>query len=115
MSRLHERAGDDFLHVCPHDEDQMVRSSKRYFNKASMFQQKYPHITPAQVRLGGSLLLLHQLCQHKVQRRHQADHEQLHALHLCRGHVLPAEPHANDLTLLWLNCLQAKLESICEN
>ena len=40
LSRLHERAGDDFLHVCPHDEDQMVRSSKRYFNKASMFQQK---------------------------------------------------------------------------
>ena len=67
-----------------------------------MFQQQYPHFTLDQVRLGGSLLLLHQLCQHEVQRRHQADHEQLHALHLGCGDVLPAEPDANDPPLLRL-------------
>ena len=38
LSRLHERARDDFLHVCPHDEDQMVRSSKKkYKQKVSSF------------------------------------------------------------------------------
>ena len=65
----------------------------------------YHHFTPAQVWVGGSLLFLHQLRQHEVQRRHEADHEQLHALHLRRGHVLPAEPHAHDPTLLRLNHL----------
>ena len=54
------------------------------------------------MRLGGRLLLLHQLRQHQVQRRHQADHEQLHALYLGRGDVLPPKPHANDPPLLWL-------------
>ena len=67
-------------------------------------------ITSVQVRLGGSVLLLHQLCQHEVQRRHQANHEQLHALHLCCRHVIPAEPHAHDPTLLWLNLIFRQFE-----
>ena len=54
------------------------------------------------MRLGGGLLLLHQLRQHEVQRRHEADHVQLHALHLRRGHVLPAEPHSYDAAIRWI-------------
>ena len=55
-----------------------------------------PHTTPFKVWVGGSLLFLHQLCQHQVQRRHQADHVQLHAVHLRRGDVLPTEPNSDD-------------------
>ena len=75
---LHERPGHDLLDVRPHDADEVVR-------------------------LDRPLLLLHQLRQHQAQRRHQADHEQFHALHLRCGHVLPPEPHADDFTLLRLN------------
>ena len=51
------------------------------------------------VWLGGCVLFLHQLRQHEVQWRHQADHVQLHALHLRRGHVLPPEPNTHDTAL----------------
>ena len=74
-SWLHECVGDDLLHVRPHDEDQVVW-------------------------LGGCLLLLHLLCQHQVQWWHQADHEQLHVVHLRCGHVLLAEPNADDSPVL---------------
>ena len=54
------------------------------------------------VWLGGGLLLLHQFRQHKVQRRHQADHVQLHAVHLRRRDVLSTEPNSDDSSLQWI-------------
>ena len=61
------------------------------------------------VRLGGRLLLLHQFRQHEIQRRHQADHVQLHAVHLRRGDVLPAEPNPDDSALQWIVTILTRL------
>ena len=68
---LHERARHDLLDVRPDDEDEVVRVDR-------------------------PLLLLHQFRQHQAQRRHQANHEQLHVEHFGGRHVLPPEPSAHD-------------------
>lgn len=52
------------------------------------------------VCLGGPVLFEHQLRQFEDQRRHQADSEQLHALHLCRGYDISAEPATNDSSMV---------------
>ena len=54
------------------------------------------------VWLAGCVLLLHQFRQHQVQRRHQADHVELHAVHLSSGDVLPTEPNSDDPPLQWI-------------
>ena len=50
------------------------------------------------VCLGCPLLLLHLFRLHQVERRHQTDHEQFHALNLGHFHVIPTKSGANGST-----------------
>ncbi len=68
---LHEHPRDGVLDVRPNDENEMGG-------------------------MGRHLLLLHLVCQHQVERRHQANHVELHALDLGRRNVLPPEPDSDD-------------------
>merc|ERR1712079_604876 len=72
-SGLHERLRNDLLNVCSHDADEVVC-------------------------LGCPLLLLHFFRLHKVERRHQTDHEQFHALNLGHFHVILTKSGANGST-----------------
>uniref|UniRef100_A0AAR2IWE2 Sulfotransferase n=1 Tax=Pygocentrus nattereri TaxID=42514 RepID=A0AAR2IWE2_PYGNA len=68
--RLHEPARHDLQHVWADAQAEVVRLDRR-------------------------LLLLHQFRQLAQLRGHQANDEQLHAVHISRGDVIPAEPTAH--------------------
>jgi exosome complex RNA-binding protein Rrp4 len=65
---------DDFQYVRSHDETQMVR-------------------------MGGSVLFVHQFCQFSAVGRHQTDFKLVHVVDFRHSYVLPPEPTTNDTTM----------------
>ena len=95
-----------FIHYSPYH-----RSAPSKFTRYFTILINSIYIQNQVVWLGRCLLLLHQLRQHQVQRRHQADHVQLHALNLRSGDVLPSEPNTNDSSLC--RSLEIEISALC--